>query len=204
MKNGFKTLSVLAVGLASCALLCQQAQGAVIVQPVFNPALASVSELASVTGAAIPPSITVSWEVVGGPGAYTYYYNVNDPVGEVTGLGTPETIDHLNVTFLSTPANVTAVGGGLLGILNAGVGVDWIFGPIGPGTSSGWLWFTSPDAPILGNANAADGTTPSPWTTVLPGGQLVPVPNVPDGGMTLSLLGFALMGVEGLRRKLGK
>lgn len=150
--------------------------------------------------------IQINWEVSTalGPNVYLYEYQVVNPPTDTT------TVDFFNVSFNAIPGlNVLASGGGLFSQIVPGTGVDWNFGPLQPGTSTGALnpsgagalWFTSPDAPTLGNANAQDSNPPSPWASTSPGGQQVAIPNVPDGGLTVAFVGFALVGVESLRRK---
>jgi len=150
------------------------------------------------------PDLTVYWEVSTSlnPGVYTYEYQILNPANDTT------SVDFYNVSFNAIlGVNVYRTGGGAFSDVSNGV--NWLFAPILAGFSSpalntgGVLYFTSPDLPTLGNANAQDSNPPSPWAS-LPGGQQVAVPNVPDGGTTVALFGLALAGVEGLRRILRK
>ena len=204
MKNTLRpSLSVLVGVLFSCALLCQQA----LAIPVTLNTPGS-SFLAS--SAAPGNKITVDWEVSThlNPGFYTYEYQV---INAPEGTSPTTSIDFLNVGV--NPAFVIAHGGGNFSQVVAG-GVDWFPPPIPNGGSSpalntpGVLYFTSLLPPDWGNAVAQDSNPPSPWQS-FPNGQQVPVPvtyrvSVPDGGLTLGLLGLAMMGIEGLRRKLGR
>lgn len=74
------------------------------------------------------------------------------------------------------------------------------FGPFGGSTTSTTTatddWVSMDHT--LGTAGVINGVPGSTHTDKI----LVPACVVPDGGLTLSLLGFALVGLEGLRRKL--
>jgi hypothetical protein len=60
--------------------------------------------------------------------------------------------------------------------------------------------FQSPYAPVVGSIGAQDTTT-YPETS----GVWVPnVPSVPDGGLTLAMIGCVFMGIAGIRSRLGK
>jgi len=67
--------------------------------------------------------------------------------------------------------------------------------------------FLSPYAPIAGNAFAQDGkqylTAPAGSANSLVPNPPAPSPSVPDGGLTIALMGGSLVALAGLRRKLG-
>ena len=144
-------------------------------------------------------SVTVNWEVSDtlNAGVYTYEYQlVNGPMGAA------------NLDFLSVTFNTSAIGSVLAGNYTdlKSTGVDWKVSPLPAGASTaalntaGVLYFTSLYLPALGPADASDSIPPSPFVS----GDDVGVPNVPDGGLTVAFVGFALVGVEGVRRKLLK
>jgi hypothetical protein len=198
-----KTLAGLAAGVATCALLCQ-------------PAAAGNTVLDS--GSAILPSantagvaITVNYEVDSAGTApdgsaipahdYLYTYIVHNANGVVGG---ENLLDFLSVSFMATSLG-SIVNPGNTTHLDAS-SAQWFFGALAVYANSPTLWFESIYPPTPSNADASDLVPPSPFAS---GGQVdvpnvPPTPPLPDGGMTLSLLGFALMGVEGLRRKLAK
>lgn len=202
-----KTLSLVAAGLATCALLCQPVLGAAV---PLNTAESSILPSTVTAGAAV----TVNWEVSTtlNPGLYTYEYQViNGAILPTTGAVETGAI---NLDFLSVTFNA-ALAGAVVGTGNTSAlstsGASWLFGGLGlfantPALNTpGVLYFTSALMPILNNADASDEIPPSPFSS----GDQVAVPNVipittPDGGTTLFLLGFALMGLENLRRRLGK
>jgi hypothetical protein len=172
-------LSVVAVGAFGCLLSCQQALGI----PVPST---GTSILVNV----IPGgNLTVDWSVTSvGVGDYLYSYTVPPPAGGLSAY---------TVLFDDKPGIVFDVLGGTANNQVLGVGVNWTFNPVS--TNSQTVSFESMLPPVLGNDQAQDGSV---YTSVLLGGTPAPVPGVPDGGLTVTLLGFALVGVEGLRRKL--
>ena len=202
-----KTLAGLAAGVATCALLCQPAAAA---NTVFDSGSALLPS-ANTAGFAV----TVNYEVdsagtIPGGGAipagdYLYTYVVHNG-GDAAHPAEP---GEIMLDFLSVSFNATSLGS----VVNPGntahldvSSAQWFFGALAVYANSTTLWFVSTYPPTKNSADASDLVPPSPFAS----GQQVDVPNapppptVPDGGMTLSLLGFALMGVEGLRRKLGK
>jgi hypothetical protein len=89
---------------------------------------------------------------------------------------------------------VTGNGTGYIGDSIASSHIDWSWsGTQQTGTDT--VSFESPIPPVLGSAGALDGTayaeTYGVWT-----------PNVPDGGLTVALLGGALFGLQMFRRKM--
>jgi hypothetical protein len=180
--------ALLAVGL-TCGLFSQQAFG-ISLDTVYTSVLPSVFGGGS--------AVTVNWEVSTtlNAGFYTYEYQVNNPAA----TGTPN-LDFFSLTFVDLPGTVLANNATFVTL----TGVSWTFTPLALGGSTaalntaGVLYFTSRIAPALGNGQAADAIPPSPFV-----GFDLGVPNVPDGGMTVAFLGFAFVGIEGLRRKLKK
>ena len=247
MKN-LKTLSVLAAGVASCALLCQPAFGQIwdvtTGTPIVGSGVDGNEYLSELTSSPSGNAITVAWEVTKiSASDYLYVYAVNNYGTSPTGPNLPGTMGAAGPRTLSVFFNASGAtantptynSGGTppaySATINPLVSVFFTFPPLGPGGSTpggpawapgpfgglpttaaaanaaGYFAFQSPYDFVLGNANSTDGIQ---FASVNPQGEQVAVPNVPptpplpDGGMTLSLLGFALMGLEGLRRKLGK
>jgi len=79
--------------------------------------------------------------------------------------------------------------------LPAGV-VTWTFDlpKIGQSGQSSLLVGISPNPPSFGNAGALDGAPGSPWGTLAPGSQQVPIPGVPEPS-TMLLLATGLVGL---------
>jgi hypothetical protein len=80
--------------------------------------------------------------------------------------------------------------------------VTWTFPPLASGASSDTLYFLSSQPPVYGNAVAQDSIPPSPWATLVPGSQPVPVPsgqNIPEPG-TFVLCGLAMVALAVVRR----
>jgi hypothetical protein len=122
------------------------------------------STLASTTPA---DDITVKWEVSTtavpgttlGAGDYDYEY-------QVVNAETATTVDNFAVSFNAIPGvNVLTTGGGPAGTISAaelGIGVNWFSlsalaakgGSTAGLNTTGVLYFTSPDLPTLGNADA--------------------------------------------------
>ena len=182
--------------LVSCALiLVQQARAQLTLDTPGISTLGSSSTPGNL--------ITVNWEVSTtlNLGVYTYEYQVVNPPTDTT------SVDFFNVSFnASSGGNVLTTGGGLFSQSVAGVGVDWLTPEVDAGSSTpalnaaGVLYFTSPLPPTLGNANAQDMNPPSPWASTSPGGQQVPVPEVPEPG-TWVLVAIGLLGALTIRRR---
>jgi len=203
MKNKFNTLSLLA-GVLVLGLYAI---------PATALPITGESELGSFTTPGANP-VFVDWTVAAVGANYQYSYEVENPT-------TPVGPNHFTVQFdtstlvgVPTFAAGTIVAGGE-GYAPGGLpffvatfsatSVTWDFSHLAAGQETAFIMtFISTLPPVLGVAHADDTTPPSPWSSLAVGGQLVPVPGVPDGGLTMSLLGFALVGVEGLRRKLRK
>jgi hypothetical protein len=151
------------------------------------------------SGPTSPETLTVSYLVTETANVYTYNYTINNPVGDVLlnmGLptSTPETVAQFSVAFDTTVPNAYLSGsetGGTLAFQEAATTLAWTFIPVNPGSST-TVTFQSDWAPTLGNANASDGSAPSPWASN-PFGQQVPVP-VPEPPTAMTLLaGFLLL-----------
>jgi hypothetical protein len=187
MKNLRKTILVaVATGLVSCVVFSQQAQAVPVAGFTGTATLASTS---------VPGNfIFVDYSVDLTGGTYTYSYVLRNPATDTTN------VHGFSVSFQNSGGVAFNVTGG-----NANSptpdGVSWFFFPTGivPGGNSGTLSFQSLIGPTFGNGNATDTNPPSPWGST-PGGTQLPVPRVPDGGTTVSMLGLAFAGIEGMRR----
>jgi hypothetical protein len=174
----------------------------------------AISGTSALTSSFTPGSfVWVDWDVTSlGGGFYQYLYQVENP-GNVSG---PETFTLTFDTSLLAAAPFF-LGGNILagpelpfgpsvplpGTSVTPTDVTWNFTAVTLGTQQAYVMgFVATGFPHLGNGLTADSIPPSPWTTLGPDADKLPIPGVPDGGLTLALLGFALVGVEGLRRKL--
>ena len=228
MKKHVRVIGVLTIliALATSAVAISVEHG--------NPAIAWEADLTSVA-AAFPNSLVYVDHMVLAPGhnyqngaGYLYLYQVENAGGvpidafSVTfdttapgllGAGVL-TGDDLDVASALHPAHT--VGGEVEGFALASVAallttvdpntVTWTFAPQAAGTETDtfFIWHLQP--PVYGNAGAQDGSPPSPWASIAPGGTRVPVPNVrvPDSGTTILLLGAALTALGVVSRKLRK
>ena len=206
MKNSFRNLAALVVGTAGCAMICNQAQAIPI-------------------DGSIQFSIEADASGVSGAGATTISF-VNP------GSVTVDTLDYASVpTGVASPAvtvnTLKFTGTGAAAVLSASVSPEWVFTYGGDtysfdltaltfasvtksGSLSQMLLQGSGVAHITGfddtiavwTLSGTDGgglkfTASSESTTATGVG-------VPDGGLTVALLGFAFVGVEGFRRKIRK
>ena len=191
MKNLTKTLTVLAVGLLSCGLFCQQAK-AITGDIEFNGAAR-----ASGASSALTTTITFKnpgWKVIATDGDYS----------AVT-TGTAATF--LNFSFTGTGTGATLIGT---------VTPQWTFTfggntytfnllTLTSGTVlSGAMEFTGTGTASVNGGDFSpatwglDGTAATGFTFRLASSS---TSAVPDGGSAVALLGIALVGVEALRRK---
>jgi hypothetical protein len=197
MKSYLKPMGGLALGaVAFTGLLCQPAQAVLIeagasLLPSFHPTLIAPAQ-----------TLTVDWSVTLVGGVYTYSYQIMNPITD------NDTVDILNVN--ANQAYVTSAHGGVGTPVIDASGVTWSLSassganaPVPPGGTSPVLTYTSPDGPVLGTAGAQDSSPPSPWGTLAPGGNPVPVPGitVPDGGLTVALLGGSLIALQAFNRR---
>ena len=155
----------------------------------------------------------ISSEVTQSGSVYTYTYNVAAADHRIPGNG----IDAFTVYLLSgiaTSSENTPSGWGT-GVQNVN-NVNWTT-LTGDSTANVTFSFTSLYAPIWGYSVAQDagqwndftafsGASYAPGNTgdtgvVVP--NTPPPPPVPDGGLTVALLGVSLVGIQALRRKLG-
>jgi hypothetical protein len=194
----------LAIGFASLALLVPQAHALLIDGQIdmvgvakFNSPLATATQVTQFYGtrAVIADGAFAAGGVVGDPlfgDLFSFvsqpwvFANAYAPLWTITGSGAPNT----TFTFDLASASVTQSTGFIQilgqGTLSASGYEDTPF-----------VWrFTSQGTLSSLNRFAFSATTEDP---VVPGPQ-----SVPDAGLTIGLLGIALMGVEGLRRKLAK
>lgn len=140
---------------------------------------------------------------VTGTGPYTYTYSLSQ-------VALDGGIDAFSVYSLGAPftslsiSGITSSSTDFAGIVNGGH-VDWSSGSNGDQQVPLSFSYTSPYAPTYGYTGAADGGTYAPTAPLTTANEVwVPqIPAVPDGGLTISLLGGTLLGLGALRRKLG-
>ena len=191
MKNLTKTLTVLAVGLLSYGLFCQQAQAITGDVMFFGSASASGAS----PGTPVTISFTNPWFVTGGTGDYS----------AVT-FGTAATFSNFSFTGDGTGATLTAA-----------VTPQWSFSFGGNTytfdllaltfghTQSGSMAFTGTGTAFINGGDATpanwslEGSTGSGFTFTLSSSTTGTV-GAPDGGSAVALLGIALAGIEGARR----
>jgi hypothetical protein len=172
-------LAASAAALLATGFLCQTAKAQ---DPYLN-----VTEWATLKQDS-NPDLLVGVGSIAEPygGGYEYYYAFfNAPV------------DLTELSILGTTPGISSPLGGTSVNITPGV-VTWTFGATE--TISGFEFF-SPYAPTLGDAEGvgADGQSWGPdYGIVVPD-----PPSVPDGGLTISLLSGALLGLGSLRRKIG-
>lgn len=181
MKTLLKAI-VITVGTALAAAVAQAETETDLLTGAVNP-----SDTINVTSTANFDSVNNVWD---------YMYMLT--------LSTASGIDAFAVDSPSwdnlTLANIVA-GGATSPFTFVGVisdNVSWSSSSLSGATEGLKFTFTSPDAPTQGLAFAQDDDFYSNA-----GGQVF-VPNVPDGGTTMALLGCSLMGLQVLRRKLAR
>jgi hypothetical protein len=133
-------------------------------------------------------NITVDSSVSETAGIYTYSYD----------LTTPANVGEFSVFFPTTAPGAVIPGtvlGGTAAPSILGQDVTWNFSPEEP-LSGVTVSFESYLPPSVGIAAALDSTD---WGV---NSGPVYVPLVPDGGLTVTLLGGSLVAIQGLRRKL--
>jgi hypothetical protein len=83
----------------------------------------------------------------------------------------------------------------------AGSNITWTFAPLAAGVESDTLFFVSTLPPTYGPAGAQDTIPPSPWNSLAPGGEPVPVP-IPEPVSTtlLVLAGLSALTLRPRRR----
>ena len=191
MKNrSSKTiLNFLALGLIGCAFCVQQAQavqitGAITFAGGVELNTSSVNTATAVTGwldetPALPTVQSASGSFTGLDGAtatfaFPWFFN-SGPVPAFWTVG--------GFTFNLIASSIDSQGGGFLNVSGTGI----ITGPGGfSPTGSTWSFSIQDDS----------STGIFAWS----GGNEA----IPDGGATVALLGLALAGIEGIRRKLMK
>jgi len=151
--------------------------------------------LAPTGGYAVNPQeyLPVVWTVMENASqVYTYSYTAENPVGSVllnadgSLTQTSEVFDLFSVSFNTTVPGAYLPGsqtGSAFEEVNA-VGLAWFFNPPIVAGSSAMVSFQSDYAPVVGYANAAGATLPSPWSSISAGGDEVPIPDaiVPEPG----------------------
>ena len=91
-------------------------------------------------------------------------------------------------------------GGGNLTNVNTGIGgFMYLFAKYDGPNYGSVVWCIAGMTGMITIPATANGYGLSGWTLFSPG---IPTQQVPEGGSALALLGLALVGIEGLRRKL--
>ncbi len=176
-----KKYSAMLAAVAAVAL-CFSAQAI-----TYSPLTVTITGVGGTSPGAILDITSTVATITGG---YDYSYAVTVP-----SIPAGVTLGSVSVYFDTGLATVSTITGGTGFDLNPG-NVEWLFSPETPaGTYT--LSFDSPDAPGYGQVGGYDTTS---WPNT--GG--VYVPNVPDGGLTLAMVGCVFMGIAGIRSRLGK
>lgn len=192
MNNRLKTLFVLAAGLATSALICQQAYAGP--PPLINGSIAfngtvtldngTLSAATKITG--YPAEAVAAGEQFGNysaiPNGFAVAFSTftfSPPAATVTPLWT---LTYSGVTY---SLDATSMVSSYDGVANT-----WTMSGSGIASETGYT-----DTPGSWNMSINQSGLSLGFTSTAV---------VPDGGLTLSLLGLALAGIEGLRRKLAK
>ena len=189
MKNLTKTLTVLAVGLLSCGLFCQQAKAITGDIEFAGSAKASGASGTGTTTIAFAPN----WHVIATDGDYS----------AVT-VGTAAKFFKFSFTGTGTGATLTAAVIPQWSFTFGGNTYTFNLLALTSGTVvSGAMEFTGTGTVFVNGVDSAatwalDGTSRTGFTFTLSSST---TSAVPDGGSAVALLGIALVGVEALRRK---
>jgi len=191
MKNLTKT--VLAVGLLSYGLFCQQAQA--ITGDIMFAGAARASGAS--TGGLVTISFKNPWHVLAGTGDYA----------AVT-FGTPATFSSFSFTGDGTGATLTAPVNPQWSFVFGGNTYTFELLTLTSGhVQSGSMAFTGTGTAFVNGGDASpanwalQGSTGTGFTFTLSSSTTGALGAVPDGGSAVALLGIALVGVEALRRK---
>ena len=170
----------------------------VIIAAIAALALCSTAKANTITLPGTGTGSGYSLQVVSttsGPvsGQYTYTYVVSP-------LAAGSQYDEVSIYFPTALAGVntltaTANGGGTAGATSPIPSYDVNFRWSLEQGVANTVTFQSPLRPVLGSVGALDSTAYAETYGVW-------VPNVPDGGLTVALLGGALVGLQLFRRKL--
>ena len=156
------------------------------------------SETETLQGTGPGDTILVTSTVSTTTGGYTYDYSLSVPAGGSTETG----VDAYTVYSWSSLAGLGIADLNATSPFSGGVNtthVSWSDGLVDEPLTLDFNFF-SPDAPTQGYSAALDDAT----YNATAGAVYVPtLPAVPDGGLTMTLLGGSLLGLGALRRKLG-
>jgi hypothetical protein len=193
MKTLLKTLLTTA-GLALAANVAQA-----------NPyvLIATTDDVLTGGHGATPKSFIVTSDVYSdgtpGPSEYKYTYEATVPLPNL--LGTPA-VNEFSVFDIGNVASSISNPTGFTGAYDGATTVNWVTASQSTLLSLKNVTFDLESAlpPTLGSAGAQDGSS---WGDGASGGVYVPGGAVPDGGLTVTLLGGAFVALGALRRKIG-
>jgi hypothetical protein len=196
-KNIMQTKSTLILLLAGAMAVTANATPSIGV----SYASTEVGVAGSGFGGSTPANFGITSEAVdthttsGGLEVYEYEYTLPNL--------TSDPLSVFDVRFDSLIAglvgvNGTANDGGF--IAGTKFSMDWIT----PGPGIVTLDFLSTATPIIGQADAQDSGQWQDQDVVVPNAPIPPPPSTPDGGLTITLLGGSLMGLQALRRILAR
>jgi hypothetical protein len=125
----------------------------------------------------------------GGLEVYQYQYNIPDRSSDPLLLA--------DVRLILSEAGLTGAGNYTTTTSSE---ISWGAPPLGAPGAAVTLWFNSTTLPIIGQLDVQDNGQWQDQDVVIPNAE----PSVPDGGLTMALLGGSLMGLQALRRKLAR
>jgi hypothetical protein len=147
-----------------------------------------------VTDITIADTITVVPDGLSPTGLeYTYSYSVSNPLGD------NDVVESFEVN--ANRALVFNQVGGLAGSRIDAGGVTWDITTLTAGNTASGFSYQSFYGPHAGTDDANDSVT---WNSNVAGGTPTEVPNVPDGGLTVALLGGSLIALQAFNRKKAK
>jgi len=210
MKMMTKTV-LMTVGVALAATVAQANVTPIVSGTLYNSMEMGV--VGTAHGGGTPATFTIQSEYIaplstgvasadegGGAivnGTTDYLYLYFQPVGQPA-------IDSFTVQFSDIAGAVVAGSAQSINPAWSGnpvaFGVTWQTGTAGDVVGPEELYFLSPLPPTWGVATIQDN---GQWNDDSQNPNGVVIPNTPDGGLTVALLGGALVGLGALRRKLG-
>ena len=199
MKYTFKPSMMLAVGLLSCALFTERVQAGFIDGEIQFVGSASASTVAGTTTI----SFVNPWHVFVGDGDYSSVPSIisSGPPGQAA------TFNSVKYTGTGAGATLTASVIPQWTFTISGITYDFDLTDLSDGTAAAGSMSLSGTG--TAHITGFDPTSAS-WSLQGSGSSFTfrfsssTTAAIPDGGTCVAMLGFALVGVEGLRRKLRK